>query len=174
MVHGGAGAGKSKLIHDIAQWSEYYLTAADNRQTIQPYIIKLAPTGKAASLIGGLTIHSAFNFAFGNEFTSMSDKKRDNFRNLLEYLEIIIIDEISMVKSDMLYQINLRMQEIKQNTELFGGISVLLFGDIMQLKPVRARWIFESPQHPDFEKFASLQNLWLKFFETILFYNVLA
>ena len=65
-VHGGAGCGKSKLINDIAQWSEYWLRTSSDRHPDHPYVVKVAPTGKAASLIGGLTLHSAFNFNFGN------------------------------------------------------------------------------------------------------------
>ena len=61
-----------------------------------------------------------------------------------KYLQIVIIDEISMVKADLLYQLNIRLQEIKQYEHIFGGISVLLFGDLMQLKPVLARWIFDQ------------------------------
>ncbi len=66
-VHGGAGAGKSKLINDIAQWVEYFLRTDNNRNPNQPVILKVAPTGKAASLIQGMTLHHAFHFKFSNE-----------------------------------------------------------------------------------------------------------
>jgi hypothetical protein len=148
IIHGGAGTGKSKLIHDISTWAEHTFTTSNDRQLTQPYIIRLAPTGKAASLIDGITLHSAFNFPFGNDFISLSDQLRDTYRTMLKYLQIVIIDEISMVKADLLYQLNLRLQEIKQNDKIFGGISVLLFGDLMQLKPVLAKWIFEKPYSP--------------------------
>jgi hypothetical protein len=125
-------------------------------------VIKLAPTGKAASIIGGLTLHSGLNLPFGNAFISLSDKTRDSYRNILKYLEVLIIDEISMVKSDILYQINLRLQEIKMNEKIFGGVSVLLFGDLLQLKPVLANWIFEPPHNPQFQSSYELENLWEK------------
>ncbi len=56
-----------------------------------------------------------------------------------------------MVKADMLYQLNMRLKEIKQNDRDFGGVAVFLFGDIMQLRPVQARYIFQTPKN---EKFA--------------------
>ena len=65
-----------------------------------------------------------------------------------------------MMKADMLYQLNLRLQEIKQNKNDFGGISVLLFGDIMQLRPVKARWIFDEPSNPQFALSYSVRSLW--------------
>ena len=63
---------------------------------------------------------------------------------------MIIIDEISMVKSDMLYQLDLRLQEITQKYNSFGGISIFVFGDLMQLKPVMGNYIFEDPRHDDY------------------------
>ena len=163
MIHGGAGTGKSKLIKDISQWAEHLLTTANNQSLTQPFVLRVAPTGKAASLIEGLTLHSAFNFNFNNDFFSLSDKSRDHLRTELQYFTILIIDEISMVKADLLYQLNLRLQEIKQNTHIFGGISVLLFGDLMQLKPIQARWIYEEPASPKFQEAFQIQNLWQEF-----------
>jgi hypothetical protein len=65
-----------------------------------------------------------------------------------------------MVKSDMLYQINLRLQEIKQNKLEFGGVAVLLFGDLMQLRPVRAKWIFQPPASPSYCLSHAYAPLW--------------
>ena len=65
-----------------------------------PYVIVAAPTGTAAANVRGQTLHSAFNFAFGNEHFSLSDKTRDTKRNLLKNLKLVIVDEISMVRSD--------------------------------------------------------------------------
>jgi hypothetical protein len=69
---------------------------------------------------------------------------------LLANLQILIIDEVSLVKSDMLYQLNLRLQEVKECKDNFGGVCVLLFGDLMQLRPVQAKWIFAVPRSPSF------------------------
>ena len=99
--------------------------------------------GMAAKVINGLTIHTAFTMSFGNKYKPLSDDERDRLRNILGHLRILIIDEFSMVGSDMLYMIHRRLQEIMQSQELFGGVSVLLFGDMMQLRPVNASWIFD-------------------------------
>ena len=159
-VHGGAGSGKSKLINDIANWSEFFLRPIFPENPDQPIIIKVAPTGKAASLIGGMTLHSAFHFKFSNEYLSLADKLRDTMRKDLSKLRIVIVDEMSMVKSDLLYQLQRRLQEIKQSEDLFGGVAVLLFGDLMQLQPVRANWIFEAPKDPKFARSHAVQPLW--------------
>ncbi len=84
-------------------------------------------------------------------------------RNDLSQLQVVIIDEMSMVKSDLLYQLHKRLQEIKQNNDDFGGISVLLFGDLMQLQPVRANWIFEAPKDPKFSRSHAIRSLWSLF-----------
>ena len=64
---------------------------------------------------------------------------------------MIINYEISTVKADMLYQLNLSLQEIKERMGVpFGGISHFFFGDILQLKPVCGRYIFDTPQNPSY------------------------
>jgi hypothetical protein len=65
-----------------------------------------------------------------------------------------------MVKADLLYQLNLRLQELKENTEPFGNICVLLLGDLMQIQPVRARWVFDRPYSQNFSKSYDLNSLW--------------
>ena len=108
-------------------------TSGDNPN--QPYVLKCAFAGTAAAKIGGQTITSAFNIGFGNKFMSLADKTRDLKRSLLSNLCMIIIDEYSMLKADMLYQLDLRMKELKQRTELpFGGCGIILFGDLLQLR----------------------------------------
>ena len=73
IVQGGAGAGKSMLISTIGQWFEKILRqSGDDPQ--KPYILITAFTGCAAANVDGMTLHSAFNFHFGNEFLSLGDK----------------------------------------------------------------------------------------------------
>jgi hypothetical protein len=76
-------------------------------------------------------------------------------------LKVIFIDEISMVGKKMFNFINLRLQEIKGSSKPFGGVSVVVFGDLFQLKPVMDSWIFSQP-------FGSLEclgaNLWADHF----------
>ena len=163
VMHGGAGTGKSKVIDDISSWSEFWLRVDINRDPSHPQVIKVAPTGRAAKVIKGLTIHSAFGMNFGNKHMSLGDTIRDIRRTQLTHLRIVIIDEMSMVKADMLYQLDLRLQEVMQSDEVFGGVSVLLSGDLMQLKPVQAKWIFEEPAGKDFKIFHSSNPLWEQF-----------
>ncbi len=162
-VHGGAGCGKSKLIQDMSSWAEYWLRYGGNRDPGHPFVVKVAPTGLAAHVIEGMTLHSAFHFQFGNKHVSLSDKVRDTMQNQLSELCILIVDEMSMVKSDLLYQLFLRLQEIKQNLDPFGGVCTVLCGDLMQLQPVMANWIFQPPRGLQFQSSHELDPLWEKF-----------
>ena len=100
IVQGGAGAGKSMLISTIGQWFEKTLRqSGDDPQ--KPYILITAFTGCAAAYVDGMTLHSAFNFHFGNEYLSLGDKARDEKREFLKNLRLVIIDEFSMIKADM-------------------------------------------------------------------------
>ena len=159
-IHGGAGCGKSYLIKVITLVCEYWLTYG-NKHPDKPSVIKLAPTGRAANIIDGCTLHSGLKIGFGNKHTPLSDKLRPSMQNELSDLSVVIIDELSMVKSDMLYQLNLRLQEIKQNRDKdFGGVSVLLVGDLLQLRPVSAEWIFDPPEDKNFRISHAIRPLW--------------
>ena len=82
----------------------------------------------------------------------MSDKKRDEKRTLLRNLRVIIIDEISMVKSDLLFQLDMRLREVTQKpNKIFGGVAIFAFGDLLQLRPIQARYIFEEPKCKDYK-----------------------
>ena len=163
IVQGGAGSGKSTVIDAMGQQMEKVLrTPGDNPN--HPYILKVAFTGTAAANIRGQTMHSAFSFNFGNDFFSLGDKKRDEKRTLLENLKVVMIDEFSMIKADMLYQLDLRLKEIKQSPDLtFGGVAVFLFGDLLQLRPVQARYIFDEPRCEKYHLMYLADPLWEKF-----------
>ena len=163
VVQGGAGSGKSTVIDAISQQVEKILrTTGDDPSS--PYIIRAAFTDTAAANIRGQTMHNAFSFNFGNEFMSLGDKSRDKRRTLLENLQLVIIDEYSMIKADMIYQLDLRLKELKQKPHVpFGGVSVILFGDILQLRPVRSRYIFEEPLSESFQLTYHLDSIWNKF-----------
>ena len=113
--------------------------------------------------IGGITLHAAFGFKFGFEFRHLSDKQLALYRKNLSLLKLIIIDEVSLIASDMLYMIHLRLCEIFQTEELFGGISILLVGDLLQLPPVKAREVFAMPKNPHYQPFYQVCNLWEQF-----------
>ena len=113
MGHGGAGAGKSTVIHIVSKWCHLILSK-EGDETDCPYIIKTAFTGTAASNIEGQTLHTSFGFNFDNKHYSLSDKTRDEKRTIFKNLKIIIIDEVSMVNSDMSYQLDLKLQDLKR------------------------------------------------------------
>ena len=99
--------------------------------------------------LGGITIHGAFDFRFGNEITSSSDKKLAELRENLSELQLIIIDEMSLVSSDMLYKINAKLKEIfhQRKNIPFAGIGMVLVGDLLQIPPVKAGYIFDKPSN---------------------------
>ena len=113
MVHGGAGSGKSTVINVVKQWLHLILQVSGDSPEC-PYILITAPTGTAAANIKGQTLHTAFGFNFGNEHFSLSDKKRDEKRCQLKNLKFVIIDEISMVKFDIMFQLDMRLREVTQ------------------------------------------------------------
>ena len=129
IVHGGAGTGKSMLINLINLWVQKILINSGDDPS-SPYLVLAAPTGMAASNIDGQTLHTAFKFTFGNQYKSLSDKNRDLQRDFFKNVEVIIIDELSMMKSCQLYHLHMRLCEVKQNEKIMGGLCVLMFGKI--------------------------------------------
>ena len=160
MVHGGAGSGKSTLINVISQYV-HRIMLRDGDDPDCPYILLSAFTGAAASNIEGQTLHTLFSFNFGAGFMSLSDKMRDEKRNLYKNLKMLIIDEISLVDSDMLYKIDLRIRESTQMGVPMGNIAILVLGDLMQMCPISGRYIFLNPRNIQFEltKLTSLEEI---------------
>ena len=172
-IHGGAGAGKTKLINTLDIVCNYFLRVQnkDMADPDKPVIMKLAPTGKAANHVDGLTLHKAYNLPLGNGYFSLTDGDRAAKRDILSNLSIVIIDEMSMVKADALYQIHMRLQEIKGNKRDFGGVSILLLGDLMQLPPPMAAQIFEVPKGDKFREYHKMNPLWSLFDPVELKFN---
>lgn len=125
---GRAGTGKSTFIK--------YIT-----ETIQKNFILVAPTGIAAINIGGVTIHSFFQFPLrplipDDEGIKLFKKDSDK-RKIIEGLDTLIIDEISMVRADLIDGIDNSLRHNGGNPNLpFGGIQVVFVGDIFQLEPI--------------------------------------
>lgn len=124
---GEAGTGKSTIIKEF------------ERRTSKNCVF-LAPTGIAAVNIGGSTIHSFFRFAPGlmseNSIDLIGNKRQ---RDLIRSVEVVIIDEISMVRSDLFWAVDYRLRQISQGAnkkKAFGGKQVILVGDFYQLPPV--------------------------------------
>lgn len=122
-ITGRAGTGKSTLLRLY-------------RKASRKKIIVLAPTGVAALQVGGQTIHSFFRFP-PRMMTSKDLKKLKN-KKLLQNLNTIIIDEISMVRADMMDNIDAFLKLNLGNNLPFGGIQMVFFGDLFQLPPVIA------------------------------------
>ena len=119
---GAAGTGKSTMLEHV-------------RNQLELKKIIVAPTGVAALNIGGSTINSAFRIGF-DTIPQITKSKDPRFRKLLKNLELLIIDEISMVRAPMLDAISQSLQIHRNSTEPFGGVNILACGDLFQLPPV--------------------------------------
>jgi len=120
-VTGGAGTGKSTLLKHIVEHTK-------------KKCVVLAPTGIAAINAGGQTIHSFFNFDI-----SLFEKKTikvNNKKELYQSLEMIIIDEVSMVRVDIMDSIDWALKQNRNNNKPFGGVQMIFVGDVFQLPPV--------------------------------------
>jgi nucleoside-triphosphatase THEP1 len=141
---GKAGTGKTTFLKHIV--------ASTHKKTVIA-----APTGIAAINAGGVTIHSLFQLPFGsfipinqpasvhNQNHKINDplsviknlQMNENKRKLLRELELLIIDEVSMLRSDLLDAIDVVLKHVRRKNYLpFGGVQVLFIGDLMQLPPV--------------------------------------
>ena len=119
---GAAGTGKTTLIERVK-----------DECLLRKMVV--APTGVAALNIGGSTINSAFRIGF-DTFPEITKSKDPRFNKLLKKLEVLIIDEVSMVRAPMLDAISQTLKIHRGNDEPFGGVSVLACGDLFQLPPV--------------------------------------
>jgi ATP-dependent exoDNAse (exonuclease V) alpha subunit len=122
-ITGKAGTGKSTLLQLF-------------RSTTKKRAVVLAPTGIAALNVRGQTIHSFF--AFPPKLLQRTDIERKKKRKQYKELEVLIIDEISMVRADIVDAIDYFLQVNRDNRAPFGGVQVLFFGDLFQLPPVIA------------------------------------
>ncbi len=139
---GKAGTGKTTLLREIIQ-------------TTHKNCVVVAPTGIAALNAGGVTIHSMFQLPFGgfipdnsapqffenSKFESRATLRR-HFkmstlkRKVIQNMELLVIDEVSMLRADLLDAIDFMMQSVRRKSIPFGGVQVLFIGDLLQLPPV--------------------------------------
>lgn len=151
---GKAGTGKTTLLKYI-------------RQNTYKQIAVVAPTGVAAINAGGSTIHSFFQFPFTPFLPSLRESGEMNFEKnnlpvlkhnsqrlaIFRSLELLVIDEVSMVRADMLDQIDMTLRQTRKKWNVpFGGVQVMLIGDMYQLSPVvqNEEWkilsqVYQSP-----------------------------
>ncbi|WP_299016210.1 helix-turn-helix domain-containing protein [uncultured Polaribacter sp.] len=127
-ITGKAGTGKTTFLHKI------------KNESLKRMVI-VAPTGVAAINAKGVTIHSFFQMPFGpilpnqppnNQQRRFSKTKID----IIKSLDLVIIDEISMVRADLLDGIDQVMRRYKNRNKVFGGAQILMIGDLQQLAPV--------------------------------------
>ncbi len=139
---GKAGTGKTTFLHQL-------------KNTCFKRMIVVAPTGVAALNAGGVTIHSFFQLPFGpiipatsaananaNPADGFDKANRMNFKfsrdkiSIMKSLDLLVIDEISMVRADLLDGIDSVLRRFKDRTKPFGGVQLLMIGDLNQLAPV--------------------------------------
>ena len=140
---GKAGTGKTTLLKEIIK-------------TTHKNCVVVAPTGIAALNAGGVTIHSLFQLPFGGfipannvaqQFSESlkfetKDTLRRHFkmsaikRKVIQNMELLIIDEVSMLRSDLMDGIDFMLQSVRKKRIAFGGVQVLFIGDLLQLPPV--------------------------------------
>jgi len=127
---GKAGTGKTTFLHKIKSQSNKRL-------------VVVAPTGVAAINAKGVTIHSFFQMPFGpiipGEIQRNSGFKHRFGKtkiNIIRSLDLLIIDEISMVRADLLDGIDRVLRRYRDRNKVFGGVQVLMIGDLQQLAPI--------------------------------------
>lgn len=126
---GKAGTGKTTFLHQL-------------KKTCPKRMVVVAPTGVAAINAGGSTVHSFFQLPFGPYIPTQEDKANQSRRmtrekiNLIKSLDLLVIDEISMVRADTLDSIDAVLRRYRDRTKPFGGVQLLMIGDLHQLSPV--------------------------------------
>ena len=158
---GKAGTGKTTFLHNL-------------KKTSSKRMIVTAPTGVAAINAGGVTLHSFFQMPFSpyipRDYLDASEVKSSESSgfieghwklnrekiNIIRSLDLLVIDEISMVRADILDQVDVILRRYKNRNKVFGGVQLLMIGDIHQLAPVIKddEW-----------------NLLKRFYDTIFFFS---
>lgn len=123
---GRAGTGKTTFLQNV-------------QKKVDKQFVVLAPTGLAAILAGGETIHSFFGLPMNVCIPGTCGKMSQTRILTLIHTDTIIIDEVSMVRCDIIYAIDYTLRTTLRNSQPFGGKQVIFVGDMFQLPPIVAR-----------------------------------
>jgi len=135
-ITGRAGTGKTTFLHNL-------------RKITPKRMVVVAPTGVAAINAGGVTIHSFFQLSFApaipeSKRTKISEMQSEGYQHkfsrtkirLIKCIDLLVIDEISMVRADILDAIDEVLRKYRNRSKPFGGVQLLMIGDLHQLTPV--------------------------------------
>ena len=169
-LSGPGGVGKSHVIRLIHSDTLKFLRLSGTIEPDDVTVLLTAPTGVAEFNINGMTLHSTFLLGRSryNGFQPLSHDKLNTLRTKLSKLVLVIIDEVSMVGSNMLLEIHKRLQQIKGvlSDVTFGGVSILAVGDLYQLPPVGQSQLF-SKVSDGYAQLYHSGSLWVDEFEMI-------
>ena len=150
---GKAGTGKTTFLHKLKMKS-------------LKRMVVVAPTGVAAINAKGVTIHSFFQLPFGPILPNEDLKGSGGFNrkfgktkiNIIKSMDLLVIDEISMVRADLLDGIDKTLRRFRNRDQVFGGIQLLMIGDLQQLSPVVKdnEWLLLKPFYNNAFFFSSL------------------
>ena len=127
---GKAGTGKTTFLKTL-------------KDSCDKQVMVTAPTGVAAVNAGGVTLHSFFQLPFGPYIPGRTDRDNRRFfrfskekKRIIKGLDLLVIDEISMVRADLLDAVDAVLKRLRRDERPFGGVQLLLIGDLFQLPPV--------------------------------------
>lgn len=138
---GKAGTGKTTLLKQIIE-------------STHKNVVVVAPTGIAALNAGGVTLHSMFQLPIGSfvpadvsnyngrVYFETPRSLKNHFRmgreklSIIRQMEVLVIDEVSMLRADLLDALDYTLRRVRKNNNTFGGVQMLFIGDLMQLPPV--------------------------------------
>ena len=169
-LSGPGGVGKSHVIKLVHSDTLKLLKLSGTFEPDDVIVLLAAPTGVAAFNINGMTLHSAYLLGCSkySGFQPLSHDRLNTLRTKLARLMFLIIDEVSMVGSNMLLEIHKRLQQIKgaSHNVMFGGVSILAVGDLYQLPPVGQPPLF-SPMSDCYTQLYASGSLWVDNFQMI-------
>ncbi len=135
-VCGRAGVGKSRQL----MWAKRHVEES-RALSGRGGVVCLAPTGVAAVNVGGQTIHSFFRFGIGalndGDGRRAGERAAPDRARIMRQMSLLIIDEVSMVRADLMNAVDQALRACRKRSDLpFGGVQVIMFGDVYQLPPI--------------------------------------